>query len=104
VVQRKGNTGGDDVREQIHQYHGKKIVSQYDDEKGTSNHVVHEIKGDGKVWQNSIQMGNHHAVSSILKKDCWENVGEFKNLAEAIRFAKQMPPKPEEPEVLKEGE
>ena len=78
------------MREQINQYCGKKIVSQYDDSTGTSSHIVHEIKGDGEAWQNAIQMGNHHAVASILKKEtCWDRTGEFDSLAKAIKFAKE---------------
>lgn len=76
------------MREQLNQYHGKKIVSTYDDSNGTSTHTVYEIQGDGKVWQNAVQQGNHHAVAAILKKDCWNEVGQGNSLAEALQIAK----------------
>lgn len=88
------------MREQINQYHGKKIVSQYDDLTGDSTHTVLEIQGDGKAWQSAVQQGNHHAIGKILKMPCWDEVGSYDSLAEAIKAAKT--PKPVLPE--KEGE
>lgn len=92
------------MREIQNQYHGKKIISRYDDQTPENSvHVLYEIQGSGReTWAKSIKSGNQVSIAKILNMPCWNEIGQFPSLADAIHAARN-PAEPVQKDEVSDG-